>query len=112
MKRDIGDVPNSCPISVGEHWRRRKIDNEMFLNAFSYILCSPTFAIDRIIPLSRRKQGFESPRERQGNQTAAKTLMHRALMRRYPGRLSPSVCSSASAIAFPVGAAPRSPPTR
>ena len=57
-------MPNSCPISVDELRRTCKAVYGLFSSTFKAALGPPRFAKVRIIPLSRRKQGFESPRER------------------------------------------------
>jgi hypothetical protein len=51
--------------NIGERERTVKVINGLFFRPFKALRCSPVFAKVRLIPLSRRKQGFESPWERQ-----------------------------------------------
>ena len=61
-------VPNSCPISVDELWWTIKIKKRKNLKQFRVRHRSRRSPNVHVISLSRRKQGFESPRERHKNQ--------------------------------------------
>jgi hypothetical protein len=52
-------------INVGERERIKADDCGKNYRRNGHMLCSLKFANVQVLPLSRRKQGFESPRERQ-----------------------------------------------
>ena len=58
-------VPNSCPIYVDERRRTVKVVYGLIHKAYKAQCRSRKFAKAPVIPLSRRKQGFESPWARQ-----------------------------------------------
>ena len=73
-------MPNSCPICVGEHGRTSKDKYPRFISHDSAVARSHLSAIVPVMPLSRRKHGFES-RWARHRRTSAKFFRPRGCRR-------------------------------